>query len=257
MIHCCVFLSFEDGCYKNCPVKTYSVEEDMSCVPCDEHCVSCDEQDALPPQVHTVLGKESSLFVTEGKCVTVCPDGFYGDEDSHDCVECHSHCMTCDGPEDDDCVSCCEEYHFLHDGLCVLNCPEMFFEDNEQRVCLRCHPDCELCDGSCTSCREGQRLDGHGRCGPLANKCSSHHYADQDGQCYPCHKYCHQCSGPGKTHCLSCTQKHLLLSEWRRQSLLEMSLCILPREHKHLRMCDCLYGCIIVCVCWYRRHLCG
>uniref|UniRef100_A0A3Q3MJW6 Growth factor receptor domain-containing protein n=1 Tax=Mastacembelus armatus TaxID=205130 RepID=A0A3Q3MJW6_9TELE len=60
---------------------------------------------------------------------------------------------------------------------------------------------------------EGQSLEGHGHCVPSASKCLSHQYADQDGECHPCHKYCHRCSGPGKTHCLTCYQKHLLLSE--------------------------------------------
>ncbi|XP_071751056.2 proprotein convertase subtilisin/kexin type 5 [Centroberyx gerrardi] len=444
------FYNFQDGCYKNCPAKTYSVEEEMACVPCDDNCVSCDE--------HECYWCETDLFLSEGRCVTMCPDGFYGDEDTHDCEECHLDCVTCNGPEDGDCVSCeegwrlengecvsnrevcpiktflsddgecdechpscescsgeeknqcntcirgrflttqqtcvskcptgffasrlsgvceacpqgcvqcvdaqrctrclttrkaplflqdgqcvqqcvrgypvgqvcrscaagcascgrnathclsceeplllhkhecveacppahtvwdgecrrcpsacqectplgqctgCEEYHFLHEDLCVLDCPETFFEDKEQRVCWRCHLDCALCDGpddndcdacsdpeatlhngacladcpshtyrdpetgecrdcdvscltcygphagSCTSCREGQKLDGHGHCGPPANKCSPHHYADQDEECHLCHKYCHQCSGPGKTHCLSCNQKHLLLN---------------------------------------------
>lgn len=84
-------------------------------------------------------------------------------------------------------------------------------------VFLDCEASCLTCSGphagSCTSCREDQRLDGHDHCVPSANKCSPRQYADQDGECHPCHKYCHRCSGPGKTHCLSCNQKHLLLSE--------------------------------------------
>ncbi|XP_068561703.1 proprotein convertase subtilisin/kexin type 5 [Cebidichthys violaceus] len=442
------FYNFQDGCYKNCPAKTYSVEEEMTCVPCDDNCVSCDE--------HECYWCETDLFLSEGRCVSACPDGFYGDEDTNDCEECDSACVTCDGPERDDCRSCdegkmletgecvsdrevcpiktfrsddgecenchqscascsgeeknqctkcakgwfltsqqtcvlkcpgaffasrlsgvceacppgcwqcvdaqhctrcqntrkaqlflqaghcvqqcvrgypagqvcrgcaagcascgknathclsceeplllhkhqcvdecppahtahdrecqhcpsvcrecnplgqctgCEEYHFLHEGLCVLDCPERFFEDKEQRECLRCHPDCALCDGpnvndcdactdpeaalhrgaclaacpshtyrdamtgeckdcdascltcshagSCTSCREGQRLEGHGHCVRSSNNCSPHQYADQAGECHPCHKYCHRCSGPGKAHCLSCNQRHLLLN---------------------------------------------
>ncbi|XP_044031068.1 proprotein convertase subtilisin/kexin type 5 [Siniperca chuatsi] len=444
------FYNFQDGCYKNCPAKTYSVEEEMTCVPCDDNCVSCDE--------HECYWCETDLFLSEGSCVSVCPDGFYGDEDTNDCEECHSDCVTCSGPEDDDCLSCemgkmleneecvsdhevcpiktfrsddgecedchtscescsgeeknqctkcakgqflttqqtcvskcpggffaswlsgvceacppgclqcvdaqhctrcqstrkaqlflqdgqcvqqcvrgypagqvchscapgcascgknathcliceeplllhkhqcveecppahtlrdrecqhcpsacqecnplgqctgCEEYHFLHEGLCVLDCPKRFFEDKEQRECLRCHPNCALCDGPnnndcdacmdpeatlhngacvsacpshtyresitgeckdcdascltcfgphagfCTSCREDQRLEGDGNCVPSANKCLPRQYADQNGECHPCHKYCHRCSGPGKTHCLSCNQRHLLLN---------------------------------------------
>ncbi|XP_076014522.1 proprotein convertase subtilisin/kexin type 5 [Genypterus blacodes] len=454
--HClsCIegFYNFQDGCYKYCPVKTYAVEEEMTCIPCDDNCVSCDE--------HECYWCETDLFLSEGTCVAVCPQGFYGDEDTNDCEECHSDCATCDGPEERDCTSCedgkkpgrqggcvpereacpaktfggddgecedchpscqscsgeertqctscargrflttqqtcvskcpsgsfasrlsgvcescppgclqcvnvqqctrcqssrkaplflqdgqcvqqcvrgfptgqvcrscapgcascgrnathclsceeplllhkhqcveacppahavrdnecqrcpsacqecnslghctgCEEYHFLHEGLCVLDCPERFFEDADEGACVRCHPDCASCDGpndndcdactdvetmlrngaclsecpahtyrdaataeckdcdascltcsgphagSCTSCRDqGQRPDGHGRCGPPASKCSAHQYADVEGECHPCHKYCHRCSGPGKSHCLSCNLRHLLLN---------------------------------------------
>uniref|UniRef100_A0A8C6SBJ3 TNFR-Cys domain-containing protein n=1 Tax=Neogobius melanostomus TaxID=47308 RepID=A0A8C6SBJ3_9GOBI len=33
------------------------------------------------------------------------------------------------------------------------------------------------------------------------------------GECHPCHKYCHRCSGPGANHCLTCNQEHLLHSK--------------------------------------------
>lgn len=80
-----------------------------------------------------------------------------------------------------------------------------------------CDASCLTCSGphasSCTSCREGLRLEGHGHCAPSPSKCLPHQYANQDGECHPCHKYCHRCSGPRKTECLSCNQRHLLLSE--------------------------------------------
>ncbi|CAB1448387.1 unnamed protein product [Pleuronectes platessa] len=457
------FYNFQDGCYNNCPAKTYSMDQEMTCVPCDDSCVSCDE--------HECYWCETDLFLSgttaplgqdmesgEGTCVSVCPDGFYGDEDTNDCEECHSDCVTCSGPEDDECLSCetgltlengacgsdhevcpaktfltddgacedchpscescsgdgmnqcstcatgqflttqrtcvskcpggffasrlsgvcaacppgclqcadahrctrclstrkaplflqdgqcvqqcvrgypagqvcrgcaagcascgrnathclgcdeplllhkhqcvedcppahavrdrechrcppacqecgplgqctgCEQYHFLHEGRCVPDCPERFFEDKARGECLSCHPDCALCDGpsaadcdacsdseatlhdgsclaacsahtyrdtatreckdcdvscltcfgpnagSCTSCREGQRLEGHGQCVPSTDKCLPHQYADHDGECHPCHKYCHRCSGPRKAQCLSCNPRHLLLN---------------------------------------------
>ena len=51
----CVF-SFQDGCYKYCPAKTYSVEADMTCVPCDPSCVSCD--------AHQCYWCETDLFLS-------------------------------------------------------------------------------------------------------------------------------------------------------------------------------------------------
>lgn len=74
-----------------------------------------------------------SFFPPEGECVSVCPDGFYGDEDTNDCEECHSDCMTCNGPEDDDCLSC-EEGRSQENGECVSDhevCPIKTFRSGE------------------------------------------------------------------------------------------------------------------------------
>uniref|UniRef100_H2LJC9 Proprotein convertase subtilisin/kexin type 5a n=1 Tax=Oryzias latipes TaxID=8090 RepID=H2LJC9_ORYLA len=72
--HClsCIdgFYNFQDGCYRNCPAKTYSVEEEMSCVPCDENCVSCDEHECYWCETDLFLSGEttklSGLFLLHG-----------------------------------------------------------------------------------------------------------------------------------------------------------------------------------------------
>uniref|UniRef100_A0A3P9Q8L5 Growth factor receptor domain-containing protein n=1 Tax=Poecilia reticulata TaxID=8081 RepID=A0A3P9Q8L5_POERE len=45
------------------------------------------------------------------------------------------------------------------------------------------------------------------------SKCSMDSYVDLNGDCQRCHTQCHRCDGPGKDHCLSCNEPHLLLSE--------------------------------------------
>lgn len=50
----------------------------------------------------------SLILLSEGKCVSSCPDGSYGDDDTNDCEECHPSCRTCRGPDEDDCLSCAE-----------------------------------------------------------------------------------------------------------------------------------------------------
>uniref|UniRef100_A0A3Q3AJ20 Proprotein convertase subtilisin/kexin type 5a n=1 Tax=Kryptolebias marmoratus TaxID=37003 RepID=A0A3Q3AJ20_KRYMA len=51
-----LIISFQDGCYKYCPAKTYSVEEDMTCTPCDDNCVNCDQ--------HECYWCETDLFLS-------------------------------------------------------------------------------------------------------------------------------------------------------------------------------------------------
>lgn len=78
------------------------------------------------------------FFSSEGKCVSECPDGFYGDEDSNNCEECHSDCVTCSGPEDEDCLLC-EEGKALENGECVSDhevCPIKTFLSGETNTCI-------------------------------------------------------------------------------------------------------------------------
>lgn len=118
---------------------------------------------------------------------------------------------------------------------------------------LDCHDSCLSCSGphlgSCTSCRDGQRLDAGGRCVPSTDACTPYQYEDEQGECLPCHKYCLRCAGPSKSDCLSCTQRHLLLSESGTSSRVkstDTSVTCLFRPRVNL-----------VCLAGYRWHLRG
>ncbi|XP_037547912.1 proprotein convertase subtilisin/kexin type 5 [Nematolebias whitei] len=182
------FYNFQDGCYKSCPAKTYSMEEEMTCAPCDDNCVSCDQ--------HECYWCETDLFLSEGKCVSVCPGGFYGNEESNDCEECHLDCTTCVGPEDSDCLSC-EEGQALDDGECVPKddvCPvKTFLSDDGE--CEDCHPSCESCSGleknQCQTCGKGRFLTTQQTC---VSKCPVGFFASrQSGVCEACPQGCLQC----------------------------------------------------------------
>uniref|UniRef100_A0AAV2IUA6 EGF-like domain-containing protein n=1 Tax=Knipowitschia caucasica TaxID=637954 RepID=A0AAV2IUA6_KNICA len=189
--------NFQDGCFKNCPAKTYSVEEEMTCVPCDENCVSCDQ--------HECYWCESDLFLSEGRCVEVCPDGFYGDEDTNDCEECHLDCETCSGPEEDDCDSC-EDGKTLENGLCVFEheaCPATTYRSDDGG-CEDCHPSCEACSGDektqCTKCAKGRFLSPQQTC---VLKCPGTFFANRfSSVCEACPYGCLSCVDA--QHCTRC-----------------------------------------------------
>ncbi|XP_035996608.1 proprotein convertase subtilisin/kexin type 5 [Fundulus heteroclitus] len=190
--HClsCIegFYNFQDGCYKNCPAKTYSMEETMTCAPCEDNCMSCDE--------HECYWCETDLFLSEGKCVSVCPDDFYGNEDFNECEECHPDCATCGGPENTDCLSC-EEGRTLENGECVPDhavCPIKTFL-NDYGECEACHPSCEFCSGreknQCTKCGKGRFLTMQQTC---VSKCPAGFFAERlSGMCEACPQGCLQC----------------------------------------------------------------
>uniref|UniRef100_A0A3P8ZHH6 P/Homo B domain-containing protein n=1 Tax=Esox lucius TaxID=8010 RepID=A0A3P8ZHH6_ESOLU len=72
------FYKFQDGCYKNCPAKTYSVEDQMTCVPCDEKCVSCDEHECYWCETDLFLsgGSLDGATVCKKMCACVCVPSF-------------------------------------------------------------------------------------------------------------------------------------------------------------------------------------
>ncbi|XP_019909261.2 proprotein convertase subtilisin/kexin type 5 [Esox lucius] len=191
------FYKFQDGCYKNCPAKTYSVEDQMTCVPCDEKCVSCDE--------HECYWCETDLFLSEGKCVTECPEGFYGDEDTQECEECHSECATCNGPDSDNCVSCVGGKS-AEEGECVIerdSCPEKTFHTDDGE-CQACHASCESCSGEgknqCRTCVKGHFLTTERVC---VLKCPAGSFASRlSGACEVCPQGCVQCVDA--QHCTRC-----------------------------------------------------
>ncbi|XP_030623096.1 proprotein convertase subtilisin/kexin type 5 [Chanos chanos] len=200
------FVLHKHKCVEACP--SAHTLRDGECVHCPKACSECSEQGAC-------TACEEDAFLHAGQCVTVCPDGFYKDYGQGVCERCHSSCKLCYGSDPDNCHACAESDTILRDGACVSACPPHTYRDSRSGECMVCDSSCLTCSGphdtSCTSCREGLRTDTHGRC-VTPTTCPSHHYADRDGECHLCHKYCYQCSGPEKSQCLSCNQNHFLLN---------------------------------------------
>ncbi|XP_029372303.1 proprotein convertase subtilisin/kexin type 5 [Echeneis naucrates] len=194
-------------CVEECPPA--HTEQDGECQHCPSACQECSP-------LGQCTGCKEYHFLHEGLCVLECPENFFEDRERGECLRCHPDCALCDGPNNNDCDTCTDAEATLHNGVCLAACPSHTYWDTTAGECTDCDQSCLTCNGphasSCTSCRDGQRLDGRGHCVPSANKCLPHQYADQDGQCHSCHKYCHRCSGPKKTQCLSCNQRHLLLN---------------------------------------------
>uniref|UniRef100_A0A8C6KVW4 Proprotein convertase subtilisin/kexin type 5a n=1 Tax=Nothobranchius furzeri TaxID=105023 RepID=A0A8C6KVW4_NOTFU len=201
------FLLHEHQCVDECP-SAHTVQ-DRKCQQCPTACREC-----------TPLGKcsgcEENHFLQEDLCVPSCAERFFEDAERGECLRCHADCALCNGPSSSDCDACIDPEATLHRGACSAPCPSHQYRDSTTGECKECDESCLTCTGptmgSCTSCREGERLDDYSHCVPSAYMCSPHQYADQDGECHSCHKYCHRCSGPGKAHCLTCNQGHLLMN---------------------------------------------
>ncbi|XP_053474688.1 proprotein convertase subtilisin/kexin type 5 [Ictalurus furcatus] len=201
------YYKFEEGCYKNCPAKTYAVEGTMSCMACENDCVSCEEDEC-----HWC---EADFFLSDGKCVRECPEGFYADEDTQECEECYTGCKTCTGPEEDECVRC-------HEGLVMVNgeceaeqetCPDRTYV-TEEGECEACHPSCEVCWGrlknQCTTCVTGRYMSTDQQC---VTRCPAGSFGSKETwQCEACPQGCAQCQDEQRcTRCLSTRKSALYL----------------------------------------------
>ncbi|KAJ8347152.1 hypothetical protein SKAU_G00285530 [Synaphobranchus kaupii] len=196
------FYQFQDSCYKTCPAKTYSVEDEMTCVKCPETCVSCDENECF--------WCEADLFLSDGQCVQHCEEGYYGDEESQECERCHDNCRTCSGPDKDDCDSCQEEER-LDDGECVREqdlCPRNSFLSVDEGECESCHSSCESCWGNkrnqCSTCGRGRFLSAQQTC---VGKCPAGSFGSASSRhCELCPPGCALCEE--KSLCLRCHSGH-------------------------------------------------
>uniref|UniRef100_A0AAY4DKJ2 P/Homo B domain-containing protein n=1 Tax=Denticeps clupeoides TaxID=299321 RepID=A0AAY4DKJ2_9TELE len=207
-------LTEDTKCVLECPEGFYIKEDSRECEECDPSCQTCSGPEL--DECETCRDCEDTHFLIEGHCVVDCPDGFYDDTESGVCGRCHLDCRLCDGPDADECDMCADPEATFHNRACLPPCPSHTYRDGRTAECKHCDGSCLSCSGphatSCTSCPDGLRPDAHSRCATLTS-CPVRHYADREGECHQCHKYCQQCTGPEKSQCLSCSQNHFLLSE--------------------------------------------
>ncbi|MEQ2204314.1 hypothetical protein XENOCAPTIV_011331 [Xenoophorus captivus] len=194
--------------------------------------MSCDE--------HECYWCETDLFLSEGNCVSVCPDGFYGNEDFNECEECHPDCEVCTGPENTDCLSC-EEGRTLANKECVPNrkvCPIKTFL-NDYGVCEACHPSCKFCSGrdknQCTKCGEGRFLTMQQTC---VARCPAGFFASRlSSVCEACPQGCLQCVDA--RHCSRCQ------SSRKAPLFLQNGQCV--TECVRSRLCQLCLSCAVGC----------
>lgn len=94
--------------------------ENHSCADCHSSCSSCNGSS----ESQCILCKPNR-FSLEGKCLTSCPDGFYGDKKRKECLPCPTGCATCSS---DTCLTCKADWVKNKKDKCVTkgsnNCDE-------------------------------------------------------------------------------------------------------------------------------------
>ncbi|XP_061672611.1 extracellular matrix protein FRAS1 isoform X3 [Syngnathoides biaculeatus] len=165
-------------------------------VPCDADCQSCS---GTPD--HCDSCKDSKAVLYLGRCLSVCPDGFF--PDGVECAACPSSCAICSSRWS--CQSCVPQLPLLsaEGDRCMATCPAGTYQDNLRRQCRRCSESCSECVGpsprECTSCSDPAALLQDSECVP---DCGTAFYS-QDGVCHACHSSCDSCF-PDKPDCATC-----------------------------------------------------
>ena len=145
-------------------------------------------------------------------CVNECDkDGHY--EVNGTCLECHDHCLGCNGPEEQVGPKGCKKCKHRDGSICVIECPADKYDDNGE---------CKPCNENCKSgCKGPENILGPNGCDACKSKKNGSYcvmecnkatqYAD-GVECKSCHEDCNGCKGPeniigGNNGCNECKDK--------------------------------------------------
>ncbi|KAL4455280.1 hypothetical protein ABPG74_012432 [Tetrahymena malaccensis] len=113
---------------------------------------------------------QAGYFLINGNCLLTCPDGYYRDTNARICRQCDITCLTCTGPQQNQCLTCGQNFPIYFQGFCLNQCPlgtQLSTDGSNQ--CL-CHPSCDVCalnpvdrvTVTCQTCQDvGQFIIGY------------------------------------------------------------------------------------------------
>ena len=96
------------------------------------------------------------------ECVTTCPQGFYPDSLTGQCILCRKDCLQCVNEPGYQCTRC-KAGTLLDGNDCVDECKSGYHPDSATETCVHCDDNCATCafaPGNCTSCIETLTLEG-------------------------------------------------------------------------------------------------
>ena len=124
-----------------------------ACVDCDDSCATC--SGTLPTQCKS-CPLNTYFLTTNSSCVACDVDGYF--ISGNNCTQCDSSCLTCNGALATNCLSCPSSpvatYLLSSNHSCIAcNADHYFISGSE---CLQCDSSCLTCDGelatNCLSC---------------------------------------------------------------------------------------------------------
>jgi len=112
------------------------VKENGTCVECFENCEECYASSVNETEQNCLKCKKGKFFQQgKGNCFDECPLGYYNNYTDNLCHECYMNCKSCSSRkenENENCLSCYENYSLIDiegmDKNCVEECPNKTLE---------------------------------------------------------------------------------------------------------------------------------
>jgi hypothetical protein len=138
-----------------CPGKKYADSSHATCVSCNYDCATCDSTGCLTCSSLA----HRTLNTTTKKCDP--NNGFYDDTTNELAPPCFVECLTCNGGNDSNCLSCNSNKGLASNGTCVL------CSLTAGVGCSTCAYNSSLSAIECITCSSGNIQNG--TCVPLLN----------------------------------------------------------------------------------------
>ena len=186
-------------CYIGCQSGQYRDPNSFACNSCHSSCLNCQGPESNHC-ISCVGGGDPSPYPV-GRCgygnplqtAASCLSKQFFLAIEPACVDCHSSCKQCSGPNDTDCTGCTTG-SLTSDGKCSPCIEGKFLA--EDGSCRDCHESCKTCseegDTNCIECKVGFLKD-ETQC---SNSCPIGKF-DKDGTCTMCHSSCQTCQSGG------------------------------------------------------------
>ncbi|KAL4487968.1 hypothetical protein ABPG72_019920 [Tetrahymena utriculariae] len=148
------------------------------------------------------------LYLQNGSCFQTCLAGYYGNNETSLCSQCHPYCSSFFGKEVYECLGCNNGYS-LSGTTCGSKCPDGQYQDKNINTCQNCHFECFTCGGpekkDCIGCKGERYLDQ--QLYFCDSSCPEKTYKGENNICQPCYATFANCQGPNyQNDCIKCNQ---------------------------------------------------
>ncbi len=212
----------EDGdnriCYNENIAYYYLDKNENLLKKCNEACLKCNG----PYNYNCISCDNTTYFFKENENNNICYEKnllhHYVDEKDHLLKECKETCLTCKGPNNNDCTSCDNTTYFFKENdantcYSTETIEKSYYLDSVDKLFKSCSINCLTCIGpnpyDCSSCDNitfyNKYDDGHIFTCYNKNSTVEKYYFDSSSKSFKnCHSTCLTCSGKKYYHCLSC-----------------------------------------------------